>query len=112
MYVVPTPQSGKSNNSSPIVYSASFFFSLLKCLHRLRDSLSLLCDGCRNSRKSPVSVVGTRARLRAGRYGVRIPEEARNFSLLQYDRTNSGDHSAPPPHSMGTTVRVAAQERF
>jgi hypothetical protein len=40
-------------------------------------------------------VVGVAPELRAGRSGVRIPVEERNYSLLQNIQADSGAHTAP-----------------
>jgi hypothetical protein len=46
------------------------------------------------------SVVGIAARLRAGRYGVRIPAEAKDFSILRIGHNGSG--ADPASYSVGT----------
>jgi hypothetical protein len=51
---------------------------------------------------SQSSLVGIVTRLRAGRSGVRIPVEARDFSLLQNVQTGSGAH--PASYSVGIVV--------
>ena len=94
MYVVTRPQDRQPSNPCSIPSTGNNFFLFTEVYRPAPRFTQHPIKLVPKLFKSPVSVVAIRARLRAGRYGVRIPLEARDCSLLQNVQTGSGAHSA------------------